>query len=134
MTTIPSHCHFLERPMANHTAIKRELEEKLDKLVARVKEIDADLSEHPEEDWEERATETEGDEVLSSVGNLSLDEIEQIRHALHQIEAGTYGICEMCSKPIGVKRLQVMPYARLCIKCKSKEEATGPFSRGRSDT
>ena len=66
---------------------------------------------------EERATETEGDEVLASVGNLSLEEIEQIRHALHQIEAGDYGKCTGCGKAIPAERLELLPYATTCTQC-----------------
>ena len=29
--------------------------------------------------------------------------------------AGTYGLCEVCGKPIGAARLEAMPAARLCI-------------------
>lgn len=103
--------------MSDYTAIKQELQEKLKNLVARVEEIDADLSEQPNEDWEERATETEGDEVLASVGNLSLVEIEQIRHALHQIDTGSYGICTRCGKAIPSERLELLPYATTCTTC-----------------
>ncbi len=42
--------------------------------------------------------------------------------ALRRILEGTYGICEECEKPIAVKRLNAMPYGRLCIKCQEIEE------------
>ncbi len=103
--------------MTDYTAIKKQLEAKLKQLVARVEEIDADLSEQPNVDWEERATESEGDEVMASVGNLSLDEIEQIRHALHQIDAGTYGTCTGCGTAIPAERLELLPYATTCTRC-----------------
>ena len=32
-----------------------------------------------------------------------------------RIEDGTYGICEVCGKPIGAERLSAIPWARLCI-------------------
>src|SRR3954451_12877920 len=35
--------------------------------------------------------------------------------ALERIEAGTYGACERCGKPIGEDRLEAIPYATLCI-------------------
>lgn len=103
--------------MSDFTEIKTQLEEKLKNLVARVEEIDADLSEQPDEDWEDRATESEGDEVKLSVGNLSLEEIEQIRHALHQIEIGTYGTCTRCGTAIPRERLELLPYATTCTQC-----------------
>jgi RNA polymerase-binding protein DksA len=39
----------------------------------------------------------------------------EIDAALQRIEDGTYGICEVCGKPIGAERLSAIPWARLCI-------------------
>ncbi len=46
-----------------------------------------------------------------------------IEEALSRIEDGTYGKCEACGHQIGLERLRALPYARLCIDCKEKEEA-----------
>lgn len=46
-----------------------------------------------------------------------------IQEALARIEDGTYGVCEGCGEAIGLERLKALPYARLCIDCKEKEEA-----------
>ncbi|RMD87595.1 MAG: TraR/DksA family transcriptional regulator [Calditrichaeota bacterium] len=45
-----------------------------------------------------------------------------IEQALERIENGTYGLCQECGEPIGRERLEAVPHARLCIRCKSKEE------------
>ena len=42
--------------------------------------------------------------------------------ALERINSGDYGICVQCNEDIGFERLLSVPHARLCIKCKSKEE------------
>jgi RNA polymerase-binding protein DksA len=60
---------------------------------------------------------------LSLAENLR-DLMEQIDHALQRIEAGTFGICERCGKPIEKARMKALPYARLCIKDKQAEERT----------
>ncbi|MGH9067983.1 MAG: TraR/DksA family transcriptional regulator [Acidimicrobiales bacterium] len=49
----------------------------------------------------------------------ALAAIEEIDHALAKIDAGTYGLCERCHQPIPRPRLEVVPYARLCVPCKS---------------
>ena len=103
--------------MTNYDAIRKQLQEKLDQLVARAQEIDSDLSESRNEDWEERAIETEGDEVMLSVGNVTLKEIEEIKHALHQIDQGTYGTCARCGTKIPSERLELLPYATTCTGC-----------------
>jgi RNA polymerase-binding protein DksA len=41
--------------------------------------------------------------------------LEQIDAALGRIEDGTYGICQVCGKPIGDARLRARPWATLCI-------------------
>lgn len=33
-----------------------------------------------------------------------------------------FGKCEQCGEPIGFDRLDALPHARLCIKCKAREE------------
>ena len=48
----------------------------------------------------------------------TLDEVDA---ALERLEAGTYGLCEVCGKPIGAARLEAMPAARLCIADAAKQ-------------
>ena len=48
--------------------------------------------------------------------------VEQTEHALARIEAGTYGVCESCGKPIGKARLLAFPRATLCVECKQRQE------------
>lgn len=40
----------------------------------------------------------------------------EIDEALGRLEEKTYGLCEECQKPIPIKRLKALPFARLCIK------------------
>jgi RNA polymerase-binding transcription factor DksA len=42
--------------------------------------------------------------------------IREIDEALHRIEAGTYGICELTYKPISPERLAELPWARHSIE------------------
>ena len=42
--------------------------------------------------------------------------------ALQRIEDGTYGTCETCGEPIGVERLEALPWTTQCIDCKRREE------------
>jgi len=43
------------------------------------------------------------------------DALDEVEAALKRLEDGTYGMCEVCGKPIGAARLEAMPAARLCI-------------------
>ncbi len=46
----------------------------------------------------------------------------EIDDALRRLYTGVYGMCELCGNPIARARLEAMPYARLCVACKEKEE------------
>ena len=46
-----------------------------------------------------------------------------IEEALGRIEDGSFGKCQGCNKAIGLARLKRLPYTRMCIECKEKEEA-----------
>ncbi len=48
--------------------------------------------------------------------------LDQGERALARIDAGTYGVCESCGKPIGKARLLAFPRARMCVACKQREE------------
>jgi RNA polymerase-binding transcription factor DksA len=56
--------------------------------------------------------ERELDEGLEEGAQQTLQDIEV---ALNKIEDGSYGVCEVCGKPIGAERLSAIPWARLCI-------------------
>ena len=63
--------------------------------------------------------ERERDLALSASATQAVEEIDR---ALHRMDIGTYGICERCGKKISVARLEALPFAALCIECKSREE------------
>ncbi|MFJ6688089.1 TraR/DksA family transcriptional regulator [Streptomyces sp. NPDC091294] len=48
--------------------------------------------------------------------------LTQTERALERLDAGTYGLCENCGKPIGKARMQAFPRATLCVECKQKQE------------
>lgn len=58
----------------------------------------------------------ERDLALSAQARAAVEEID---HALAKIRAGTYGVCESCRHPILKARLKALPFARLCVACKS---------------
>ena len=45
--------------------------------------------------------------------------VAEIDAALARVEAGTYGLCDACGKPIPEARLEVLPEATLCVGCKT---------------
>jgi DnaK suppressor protein len=51
--------------------------------------------------------------------------LKEIDEALRKVYGGEFGVCEECGRPIARARLEAMPYARLCLSCKEREERTG---------
>lgn len=59
--------------------------------------------------------------ALSLVSNEQ-EALYEIEEALKRLEGGTYGICEICEKPVRKERLEAVPFARLCVQCQSGVE------------
>jgi RNA polymerase-binding transcription factor DksA len=112
-----------EELMANQTTNvavrKAALEKRLVELGARLEAIEEELDSHQNRDWEDLATEREGDEVLEATGNAGLAEITQIRAALRRIADGSYGQCARCGERIAEARLDLLPWTPLCRSCAS---------------
>jgi len=52
----------------------------------------------------------------------------KVHDALTRIEAGTYGTCERCGRPIAPARLDAIPYATHCKECAEiLEKEEGPI-------
>jgi RNA polymerase-binding transcription factor DksA len=96
---------------------RAQLEERLAFLDARLHEIDAELDSHQSKDWEELATEREGDETLESLGRSGQAEMAQIRAALGRMDAGEYGFCVTCGAEISEERLNLLPFTPFCRSC-----------------
>lgn len=96
---------------------RAELEARRDDLTRRMQVIDAELDSHDSKDWEELATEREGDEVLEDLGAAAQQELRMIEAALGRIEAGEYGDCVTCGSRISEERLDVLPATPFCRTC-----------------
>jgi DnaK suppressor protein len=55
--------------------------------------------------------------LLMSLSENERTKLIEVDEALDRIKDGTFGICEECGEPIGLKRLEVIPNARYCIQC-----------------
>jgi DnaK suppressor protein len=45
--------------------------------------------------------------------------LEAVERALARLDAGTYGTCIRCGRPIAVARLEALPWAEHCIDCQT---------------
>jgi DnaK suppressor protein len=49
--------------------------------------------------------------------------LQAIEEALYRMEKGLYGICRDCGDPIAPARLEAIPWTRVCITCKQKQNS-----------
>lgn len=96
---------------------KAQLEARLADLKGRLQGIEAELDSHQAQDWEELATEREGDEVLEGMGVNGQLEMRQIEAALKRMDEGDYGFCTKCGAEIGDERLDLLPHTPFCRNC-----------------
>ena len=60
--------------------------------------------------------------LLESLGTQDANRLQQINNALDRIKQGKYGKCLKCGKDIPLERLEALPYAFMCIECKTTDE------------
>ena len=89
-------------------------EVKVQKEKARTKDYTGDLGDYATSD------------MLAEYAHIFGERLRRrlilIEEALEAIEDGDYGFCEDCEEPISEKRLQLMPFARFCVRCQSELE------------
>jgi DnaK suppressor protein len=61
-------------------------------------------------------------DVLVQQMNINAHVLNEVRVALAAIESGDYGICEDCDDPIASRRLDAIPWARVCVKCQERRD------------
>ena len=114
-------------------ALKRRLLEERERVSREIAELDADLA----ESLEDMSGESPYDQHMAETAAVTLDReidltlqgnargmLAQIERALEKLENGSYGKCDKCGKPIGKGRLEIAPFATLCVDCKRLEERT----------
>ena len=105
----------LESERANYLRQAETLQAEADSLTEDREPGDVQFDEESGE-GDTLAVERERDLALSAQARAA---IEQIDLAVEKIHAGTYGQCETCGTNIPKERLKALPYAALCVKCKS---------------
>ncbi len=73
-------------------------------------------------DINDDATRTYNRQVMLNLGEQERSQLEKVEEALQKLSEGSYGACEECGEHIPVKRLEIVPFAKFCVECKSKIE------------
>ncbi|MFO8025986.1 TraR/DksA family transcriptional regulator [Thiohalophilus sp.] len=109
--------------MSDTAHYRQALLNKRRELIDRVAAIADDSQLPASADSEEQAVELENEEVLTALDEEARQILTLIDQALQRLEHDEYGLCLACGKPIAVARLEVLPYAELCIDCAEQQES-----------
>ncbi|NNE58155.1 MAG: TraR/DksA family transcriptional regulator [Hellea sp.] len=96
---------------------EKVLKDRLAYLNKHMHEIEDQLDDPPNPDWDDNAAEHESDEVLEDLGNMELHEARAIMAAMSRIKDGTFGTCMKCEIPISEERLDLVPHTPFCRDC-----------------
>lgn len=103
------------------TALHRELTGRLGELTGSFDELvaaSADSNADDEHDPEGATIAFERSQLDTIVRHVR-HQLAETDAALGRVAAGTYGLCEVCGRPVPVARLEARPVARTCVGCAS---------------
>ena len=104
--------------------LKRKLLKKREEILSKLEELGRETSEEGETliEYYDKAAFQFNREYKIALGEKEAEILKDIEDALRKMDEGTYGICEECGKPISVKRLTAVPWARYCVECAERLE------------
>jgi len=105
--------------------LKKMLLKEREEIVGEVRQIfesSKEMGQDGIQDIGDEAANIYNKQILLSLTESERMRLQEMDEALDRIKAGTYGICEECGEPIGLKRLEVRPVAKYCVPCLSKME------------
>jgi RNA polymerase-binding transcription factor DksA len=112
---------------------KKEIDELRARLLEEKEELGAQLTTIEENSFATSQSESSGEVAFDdetadagtatfererdlSIENNIRDLMQKVDRALQRMDAGTYGICDRCGKPIEKARVRALPYVDLCLK------------------
>lgn len=107
--------HLLDSERATYVEQARLLKAEAESLVEEMEPGDIQF----DDESGEGGTVTVDRERDLALSAQALQTVDEIDHSLAKMAGKTYGICENCGKLIPKPRLEALPFARLCIDCKS---------------
>jgi len=105
---------FRQKLLEKKFAILRKLNE----LTSESKEMETNVA----QDVVDKAETSYTKEFLLSLSDADREQLLLIDEALKRLEHDEFGICQVCQKEIGRKRIHALPWTPLCIDCQQKAE------------
>ncbi len=97
---------------------KESIIRKLTDTITESKEMESNVA----QDLVDKAETSYTKEFLLSLSDGEREQLLLIDEALKRLEHGEFGVCQLCEKEIGGKRLKAIPWTPLCIDCQEKAE------------
>src|SRR5438067_2296020 len=72
-------------------------------------------------DWIDQSSQESDLHVRLALKQTDSKVLRAIEEAIHRLDQGTYGICLDCEEEIPTVRLDVVPWTRVCVDCKEKQ-------------
>jgi DnaK suppressor protein len=69
---------------------------------------------------EEEATESMELEKRLALESRLKNLLAEVECAIQKMDAGTYGVCDICGQPIDPARMEALPQAIMCLNCRQK--------------
>jgi len=110
---------FLRKMRTNLLALKKEI---LRNLASESEDFRTIIEDMDPKDLADVAADDIDRKTLEALGSVELRRLQLIESALSRVENRKYGLCAKCGKKIPRERLEAIPYALMCINCKSSEE------------
>ncbi len=97
---------------------KEKIVRKLSQFYNESKEVETDSA----QDVVDKAESSYTKEFLLSLSDAEREQLRLLDAALRRLETPAFGLCQMCGKQIGKKRLNALPWTPYCIDCQQKKE------------
>jgi RNA polymerase-binding protein DksA len=110
---------FIEKMEASLNAQRAEI---VENLIASSEDFREIMEGMDSKDVADIASDDMDRKMIEAIGSQELKRLKLIESALTRIKQGKYGHCIKCNKRIPQDRLIAIPYALMCIECKSEEE------------
>ncbi len=110
------------------TTAKKRLLQMRKEVIKEVSEASSAAREIAQEgtpDIGDMSSNTYSRDLLLNLSETQRQKLRDIDAALDRLESGVYGVCVRCEETIAPKRMDVRPFSRYCIDCKTEVEKFG---------
>jgi RNA polymerase-binding protein DksA len=116
---MPMEQEFLERMSKSLNELKKDI---ISKLIVSNEDFKESMEGMDPKDVVDAASDDIDRKMIEAIGSQEVKRLKLIDSALSRIQQGKYGLCMKCGKRIPHERLEAMPYALMCVECKTAEE------------